>query len=276
MTRVALAALLAVLSLVASTGGTASSEETDGHLSGRVIALDAGHGGTELGATYPANLGWDAVVYEKDVNLAVVYALRDRLQAAGADVVLTREADETISSRRERVNIAIEGCKALSGKKCDALVSVHHNGSTDPSYDGLLVIYNEKQDLPLATVIHDALLSGLHTPPPSCSETYRFTDEGFENGGYGITVYGRLVSVLTEAYYITNTCEAVDQLLSGTLTDYQICVPGGSCRTVRLGSTVNEEAAALYEGLLAYFSSEPDGGGEKCPPGKQKQGKCTP
>lgn len=267
MTRVAVAALLIVLSLVASTAGTASSGGSGGPLSGRVIALDAGHGGTELGATYPANLGWDAVVYEKDVNLAVVYALRDRLQAAGADVVLTREADETISSRRERVNIAIEGCRALSGRKCDALVSVHHNGSTDPSYDGLLVIYNEKQDLPLATAVHDALWSGLSHPVP-------YVDEGFENGGYGITVYGRLVSVLTEAYYITNTWET-DQYLAGAPT--QICDAGGaSCTVVRFGPRTDDEAAALYTGLLAYFGSEPDGGDEKCPPGKQKQGKCTP
>ncbi len=78
-------------------------------------------------------------------------------------------------------------------------------------------------------------------------------------------------------HYITNTCEAEDQLLSGTLTDYQICDPGGSCRPVSLGSRVNEEAAALYSGLVTYFDSgSGDGGGEKCPPGKQKQGKCTP
>ena len=248
MKRVAVVALLAVLLLVLSPTGTASSQES-GPLSGRVIALDAGHGGTELGATYPADAGAVADVYEKDVNLAVVYELREQLDGAGADVVLTREADETIYSRRERVDIAIEKCTSLFGRKCDALVSVHHNGSTSPSYDGLLVIYNERRDLPLAIAIHDALLSGLDYPADS--ETYRFVDEGFEHGGYGITVYGQLVSVLTEAYYITNDWEAAEYL-SGT------------------GERIEEEAAALYEGVLAYFSSEGDGGGEKCPPGKQK------
>jgi N-acetylmuramoyl-L-alanine amidase len=248
MKRVAVVTLVAVLSLVVSTAGTASSQEPVGPLSGKIIALDAGHGGTELGATYPADKGWVAEVYEKDVNLAVVYALKGKLQGAGADVVLTREADETISSRRERVNIAIEECKQQSGRKCDALVSVHHNGSTDPSYDGLLVIYNEKQDLPLANAVHDALWSGPSHPAS-------FVDEGLGHGGYGITVYGKLVSVLSEAYYITNTWEA-EQYIAGT------------------GDRIEEEATALYDGLLAYFSSEGDGGGNTCPPGKQKQGKC--
>lgn len=251
MKRIGLVAFLAVTPLVLALSGTTTfSQEPTDPLIGKIIALDAGHGGAELGATYPANLGAGADVYEKDVNLAVVYALRDKLQAAGAMVAVTREGDETITSRRERVNIAIEKCKQLAGRKCDALVSVHHNGSTDPSYDGLLVIYNEKQDLPLANAIHDALWSGLSHPAS-------YVDEGLEHGGYGITVYGKLVSVLTEAYYITNDWEAA-QYLSGT------------------GDRVNEEATALRDGLLSYFASAGDDGGNTCPPGKQKQGTCQP
>jgi N-acetylmuramoyl-L-alanine amidase len=261
MKRTALIALLAVLPLALSTPATTFSQDPGEPLDGKVVALDAGHGGTELGATYPANAGAAADVYEKDVNLAVVYELREKLMAAGADVVLTREADETIVSRRERVDIAIEKCETQYERKCDALVSVHHNGSTDSSYDGLLVIYNEKRDLPLATATHDALLSGLDYPSP-------FTDEGLRHGGYGITIYGRLVSVLTEAYYITNEWEAA-QYLSGTPTS--ICDGGGNCRVVLVGLRTIEEATALYDGVIAYFM---DGGGEKCPPGKQEQGKC--
>jgi len=37
-----------------------------------------------------------------------VYALKARLESAGAEVVLTRESDETITSRKERVSIAKE------------------------------------------------------------------------------------------------------------------------------------------------------------------------
>ena len=207
-------------------------------LQGKLIALDAGHGGDEVGAQYPANSGTSATIYEKDVNLAVVYALKQKLEdsTVGAKVVLTRKCDETISSRKSRVDMAIEECKSLYGRKCDALVSVHHNGSTDATHDGTMVIYNEKQDIPLANALLEALapLTG--------------NNEGLDHGGYGMTVYGHLVSALTEAYYITNNWEA-QQYLNGTST--QVC----DSKSVLIGKRVNQEADALYQGLLNYFSA---------------------
>ena len=214
-------------------------------LQGKLIALDAGHGGDEWGAQYPANSGKDAQIYEKDVNLAVVYVLKQKLEGVGANVVLTRKCDETISSRKSRVDMAIEECKSVYGRKCDALVSVHHNGNTDPAYDGTMVIYNERQDKPLAIALHDALISALG-----------LLDEGYDNGGYGMTVYGHLVSVLTEAYYITNAGEAT-QYLNGTST--QAC----ESKSVFIGDRVNQEADALYQGLDKYFSAPPTKPGRK-------------
>lgn len=193
-------------------------------VTGKLIALDAGHGGTETGAV---NTTYGAA--EKDVNLNVVLALKAKLEADGATVVLTREGDETLDSRKSRVDLAIEKCQALTGRKCDALVSIHHNGNADPSHDGTLVIYNEKQDIPLARKLHDSLIAGLGLP-----------DEGYLHGGYGMTVYGHLVSALTEAYYITSDQEA-QMYLAGTRTP--------------------QEVEALYSGLVNYFgsSSKPRG-----------------
>ena len=204
---------------------------------GKVIALDAGHGGTETGAVNTAT-----GVMEKDVNLAVVYALKSKLEPE-AMVVLTRVGDETLDSRKSRVDQAITDCKALAGRTCDILVSVHHNGNSDPSHDGTMVIYNEKSDKPLAIALHDALISALKLP-----------DEGYDNGGYGITVYGHLVSALTEAYYITNDWEAQQYLLG---TDY--VTPSGY--TVRTGARVNQEAQAQLDGISKYFATKTIKGG---------------
>ncbi|MBI2120389.1 MAG: N-acetylmuramoyl-L-alanine amidase [Parcubacteria group bacterium] len=192
---------------------------------GKLIALDAGHGGTETGAT---NTKYG--IAEKDVNLAVVLALKARLEGTGATVVLTREGDETIASRKERVQIAMDKCLATLARKCDILVSIHHNGNSDPLHDGTLAIYNEKQDIPLATALHDALvpLTGI--------------DEGYLSGGYGITVYNHLVSALTEAYYITNDDEAL---------------------AYRDGNRTNEEVEAQFLGLTKYFNSNSGGKGGK-------------
>ncbi len=184
---------------------------------GKIIALDAGHGGSDPGA-YNDTYG----LAEKDVNLQTVYALRDKLQAAGAQVVLSREGDETIISRADRVDIAKAKCIAL-GHDCDALVSIHHNGSGDPTVDGTLTIYNGKLDKPFAYIIQPALVSALGLP-----------DLGYEWGGYGMTVRGHLVSVLTEAYFVTNNYEA-EQFLFGTRKD--------------------QEAQAIFGGIGTYFSS---------------------
>lgn len=151
------------------------SVEAQSPIQGKIIAHDAGHGGTDFGAT-------NGNVYEKDVNLAVIYALKEKLEGPniGAKVVLTRVCDETITSRKERVDWAVEQCKKIAGRKCDALVSVHHNGSTDPEHDGTMVIYNENQDRPLAIALHDALINAFHLPDegywlwPDCLQSFSF------------------------------------------------------------------------------------------------------
>ncbi len=211
-------------------------------ITGKVIALDAGHGGTEVGAQYPANSGSNALVYEKDVNLAVVYALKAELEKAGASVVLTRTCDETLTLK-QRADLATQECKALSGKDCDVFLAIHHNGNTDATHDGTLVIYNNGgNNKSFATSMHNALVSGLSG----------LTDEGYLSGGYGSTIFGKFTQALTEAYYITNDAEA-SYYLSGTPTI--VCTNSdGSSYSVNMSPRIQQEADAQYAGLVSYFS----------------------
>lgn len=228
--------LAALLTGVLSVSGAVFA--TDNPLHGKIIALDAGHGefannGTIVtGAT---NVIDGVLVTEADVNWDVVQALKTKLETSyGARVVVA----DRLPSRKDRVNDAITECAALDvtgdgvgdEKKCDALVSIHHNGSTDMNYDGTLVIYNEKKDKPLAEKMLAALTS------------LTGNSDGLENGGYGMTVYGNLVSVITEAYYITNDDEA-RAWLSGTRTP--------------------QEVDAQIAGLTNYFASQTGGKGGK-------------
>jgi len=237
MKKILAVSLLLVFPLSFVPFGSASIEAQN-PLQGKIIALDAGHGGDDYGAVNQ-NYG----VKEKDVNLAVVYALKEKL--AGACVVLTRVGDETIINRKDRVDLAIEKCKSECGSKCDVLVSVHHNGSTDSTHDGTMVIYNEKQDIPLAKALLETLVPLTEN------------NEGLDHGGYGMTVYGHLVSALTEAYYITNDWEAEQYY-------YSIDTDGNG-----IIDRIEQEADALYQGLVNYFSSSSGNGGgkpEKCSP----------
>lgn len=58
-------------------------------LKGMTIILDAGHGGKDPGCVSRTS----PKIYESDINLAVVMATKDALEAQGATVILTREDD---------------------------------------------------------------------------------------------------------------------------------------------------------------------------------------
>ena len=227
--------LIIALAVVITTGNFVAVAETN-PLADKIIALDAGHGNGETGAVNERVLKADgAPVTEAEVNSDVVQALEEKLKNTyGAYVVVA----ERFSTRRDRVNDAVAKCAALDvtgdgvadNKKCDVLVSVHHNGSTDPTHDGTLTIYTQKSDQPLAQALHDSLL-------PLTNQ-----DEGILNGGYGMTVYKNLVSTITEAYYITNNDEA-RLWLSGTKTPMEV--------------------DAQIAGLSNYFASLTGGRGKK-------------
>lgn len=78
----------------------------------RRVVLDAGHGGTDPGATA-------AHVIEKDVTLDIGRRLRSLLESEGFEVVLTRSDDKTIALRDRAV--------AANASKSDIFVSIHVN-----------------------------------------------------------------------------------------------------------------------------------------------------
>ena len=226
--------LALTLAVVMTTGNFVAVADTN-PLAGKIIALDAGHDDVAYGAS---NTIGGVLVTEAEVNMSVVNALKSKLEGQASVVVADR-----LATRKDRVNDAIAKCAALDfngdgvgdGRKCDVLISVHHNGSDDANYDGTLVIYNEKKDKPLA----EKMLAAL-TPLTG-------NGDGLLNGGYGMTVYGNLVSVITEAYFISNDAQATRYL---DLND----------RTDGVSNLVLEEANAQVKGISDYFASLSSGG----------------
>jgi N-acetylmuramoyl-L-alanine amidase len=98
-----------------------------GGVTGRVIILDAGHGGKDQGCAY-------GDVLEKDINLEIVLLLRQRLEDAGFTVIMTRD-DDTFVYLNRRV-------EAAENADADAFVSIHVDSYTDDeSVQGLTVHY---------------------------------------------------------------------------------------------------------------------------------------
>jgi N-acetylmuramoyl-L-alanine amidase len=86
------------------------------------VVIDAGHGGSDVGAKGFAGS------FEKDVALAVARNLAARLRAHGLKVVMTRDAD---------VRVPLEQRTAIANDaRGDLFVSIHANASTDPDIHG--------------------------------------------------------------------------------------------------------------------------------------------
>jgi len=87
-----------------------------------VIAVDAGHGGTNSGAVGATG------VYEKEITLALSLKLQKALEKEGAKVIMTRSKEETYDNK-ERILFYRDSLP-------DLLLSVHLNSSDDPFRTG--------------------------------------------------------------------------------------------------------------------------------------------
>ena len=119
---------------------------------GANVVLDPGHGGVESGAVGPTGLK------ESDLNLAVAQAVKTRLEAAGATVLLTRNGD-TYMTLGSRTRVA-------TSVKPDAFVSIHHNAAPNHDADtpGSEVYYqadDEKGSKRLAGLIEEEVRAAL-------------------------------------------------------------------------------------------------------------------
>ncbi|MWV47417.1 N-acetylmuramoyl-L-alanine amidase CwlD [Paenibacillus sp. HJL G12] len=141
--------------------------KTTGHwslpLSGKVIALDAGHGGPDGGAVSKQG------VIEKDVNLAIALYLRDYLQQAGALVYMTREGDYDLAdadtkgySKRKTEDLK-QRAKVIQDTKADLFLSIHLNSFPSSRWSGAQTFYypNHPDNEGLAELIQDEIKRNL-------------------------------------------------------------------------------------------------------------------
>ena len=107
------------------------------------IVIDAGHGGSDPGATSNG-------IVEKDLTLKIATYIANRLKSLGLPVTLTRDTDITLEPKA-RVN------KILSSYGNDPNVLVISNHINAGGGDGAEVIYAIRNDDTLAKIILDEL-----------------------------------------------------------------------------------------------------------------------
>jgi N-acetylmuramoyl-L-alanine amidase CwlD len=179
---------------------------------GKIIVVDPGHGGSDPGA-----VGYTGL-QEKVVNLAVAQNLITLLKAAGAEVIVTRSGDLSVSNLK-RVELANK-----SG--ADLFVSIHANAFTNPESNGTETHYcgnneNSSASRFLAQQLQRELLSALG-----------LRDRGVKANSFYVLTKAEMPSALVELGFITNLEE--EELL-------------------KKPETQGRAAEAVYRGIEAYL-----------------------
>lgn len=171
------------------------------------VCIDAGHGGTD-----PGTINQD--LRESDINLQVALLLKSKLESAGYTTYMTRTSDVS-RSNADRYNYCNE-------QKASILVSIHHNGSTNPTVDYSLALYMKKSDVALSQSIVNGVSSALET-----------TNAGLSRFASGVLLKANMPAVISEGFFLTNSNE------------YNL---------IKTSDRLDQEAQALFNSIQGYFN----------------------
>jgi len=162
-------------------------EQSEQNLRGRIIVVDAGHGGHDPGC---GEAGYSRLP-EKTLALAIAKDIEKQLKACGAKVIMTRTADYFVPLD-ERV--------AMADKyKADLLLSIHIDSCPNGYVNGPTVyIANEAcyQSHKVANSIHSFFIAaGIGT-------------KGIRHADFRVLVKHPRPAVLVECGYLTNSIDA--------------------------------------------------------------------
>jgi N-acetylmuramoyl-L-alanine amidase len=221
------------------------------------ITLDAGHGGTEIGASHKYPDG--SVMVEKDLNLRVMLRLRDLLQQAGYQVTVTRTRDAQVNS--DKKDLTNDGKVTLSddlqarvdlanATASDIFVSVHFNGISDPNRKGTYVFWDPDRPFAdrskaLAELVDAALVKSMK-------------EAGYTAQDHGAT---RDTSVLGgEHYYLLSPKTDIVERPSNMpaiIGEGLFLTNDDDANALKKDAIVEAIAKGYAEGIKAYFAKYP-------------------
>lgn len=112
---------------------------------GKIVVLDAGHGGEDPGAV-SAYSG----AKEKDITLVIAQKTKELLEEAGYTVVMTRTEDilcydnENLSMTAKRRQDLIKRKMMMDNSNADIVISIHLNSFSDSQYHGAQTFYTKE------------------------------------------------------------------------------------------------------------------------------------
>lgn len=213
----------------------------------KLVALDAGHGGSDPGAIGPSG------VREKDITLAVAKLAAKALAQNGIAAILTRDSDRYVSLEERTARANASGA--------DLFVSIHCNAAERPAKRGVetYVLDTTKDEMAsrvaarenatsqaatheIASILasmkiadeatHSQRLADLLERSSVTSLKIKYPDTiegGVKPAGFYVLVGARMPAVLFETSYISNPVE--EQLL--TTEDYRARLSDGIVNAVK-------------------------------------------
>ena len=196
-----LVAMLAAIIL--TTAAFATGVGAQPPCSGKVV-LDPGHGGTDSGAV---NAKYRLT--EKEQTLDVANKLKALLEGDGYTVCMTRTSNSQTLSNNDRYTYA-----NTTGAR--VLVSIHMNGSTNPSTDYTTTLFGKwRKDKELANTVFSSL-----STLPAANGTGTIATRKPYSFASGVLLKSNMPATIAETVFITSDREG--QLLSsGTGTRQQ-------------------------------------------------------
>jgi N-acetylmuramoyl-L-alanine amidase len=196
------------------SGSTTSNESIQNNLEslkGKTIVLDPGHGGNDVGTTSIVG------TYEKTLTLATAQVVEQKLEKAGANVIMTRTNDTFIP---------LEQRAGLSNKNhADAFISFHYNCFNAPSINGVTdFYYQNSKDSALATDLLNKIV-----------KTTGLNNDGTKFDDLDVLRNNSRPCTLIELGYLSNKQD--DSIVETSAYRDQV-------------------AQGVYLGLLDYFSSK--------------------
>ncbi|WP_078394023.1 N-acetylmuramoyl-L-alanine amidase family protein [Shouchella patagoniensis] len=195
-------ALIATLSSWSLSNSIAKAD-----VSGKTIVIDPGHGGNDPGAVANG-------LEEKEVVLDVAVQTKQMLEAAGAEVLMSRQAD-TYIGLNERAQMA-------NANQADTFVSIHANAWEQPSANGTETYHfpSSVQGRALAESLQNELVVELGR-----------TDRGVKSANFNVLKQTVMPAALVELAFVTNVEEA---------------------ELMKTAAFREQAAEAIYQGLMSY------------------------
>jgi N-acetylmuramoyl-L-alanine amidase len=233
------------------------SDLTNGFRHDITITLDAGHGGSEIGASHTYADG--TVVQEKDLNLRVMLRVRDLLQQAGLQVVTTRTRDSQVNVDGKdltgdgKVNLSDDlqaRVDLANANNSDIFVSIHFNGISDPSMKGTYIFYDPDRPFSdkskaLAGFVDQAIAKALK-------------DAGYTTVDHGATMDTSILG--GDHYYLLSPKTSIVPRPSGMpaiIGEGLFLTNDDDANAVRNDAIIEAIARGYVEGIKAYLGKYP-------------------